>query len=116
MKNLCAVVNAVMNILSSATVLPSSISGSENPTGKTLFLFDLLRKLSFYVACESNRTFFAIRFGSGRFGSVCFSSVRFGLFRFGSVRFVVISSDLKASCGDNITFSFGVKIHFVAER
>jgi hypothetical protein len=35
--NLCAVANAVMNILPSAAFLPNSISGSANPSGEPFF-------------------------------------------------------------------------------
>jgi hypothetical protein len=87
MNNFCAVVNAIMNILPSATVLPNSISGSANKPGEIFFiLFDVLLKFSFYVICESNRNFVAMRFGS--------------------VRFVVISCDLKALLSDKYYFLF----------
>jgi hypothetical protein len=44
MNNLCAVVNAVMNILPSAAVLPNSISGIANPSEEVFFSVLLLGK------------------------------------------------------------------------
>ena len=77
-----------MNILPSAAVLPNSISGSANPSGKIFpvrFITEVLLLRS--VREQQKISCYAVRFASVRFGSVRFGSVRFGSLRFGSLRF-----------------------------